>query len=358
MCYPNPGPRCSYHAHKEWVEAAYKYEQATTEAEKLRTKTILDEKRAAYELTPRGQNDLLQSLTNLNSETEKKSILLKIEALKAKRKSMIAQYYANRNGKDVEGEKVNSNINLPKYQKATAYLCAVLSLKYETGEHTVEILDDKTLLVDEVNKILVIPERFFKTTIGVLRKDTERPNFFETGYSGDDLATILNKNFGLAPQFADGGEELFSWWVKSLQENGYTSVGFSNVQEEYSRVIGLDDFHKIVETIKVKTVPRIPGTVKTFHKKEHIQSLLSANPLFSQGTLIELPDAKITVLTGVEHYAHRECVLNEEFFLAWRESKQLGGYYEVRRKPSVKSYDISLKLSIDDSRIHLLKQVM
>lgn len=94
MCKAEPGPRCSFHAHKEYTATISALAKASTEAEKVRLEGKLSEKEEIYYTTPRGQNFLRRKLMFAETEEERALYEQKLNRGVETREAQLAAYRA------------------------------------------------------------------------------------------------------------------------------------------------------------------------------------------------------------------------------------------------------------------------
>jgi hypothetical protein len=338
MCYPTPGPRCSNHAYKEYVEAQQKYAKAKNADQKLILGNKMNEKEEAYYATPRGLNLLRRQIDSSEGMERDKYIFLRNrgEALRAQQLKDYANTVANQSSNLEEKTQIH-DVRFGRYDKAVAIAGLFLANKYPEKEIHIESKD--TIILDE-NKILVLPNKYQNKWGSASLKD----NKF---ISPDDES--LNEILSTYGSFVDSDNspdsKISQWFISHLQNQGYTAFASVNTRTENVVILKLD---KLADTysISIKPVKRLGGTSPYSGTLEDIEKLLVGTP-FANGKLLNITEPRKLVIYDVAPQSIKTGALSEDVFLGWHKPTQpgSGGYYEVRKRHNSNNYDVIIKLA-------------
>ena len=335
MCYPAPGPRCSFHANKEYVEALQKYENSHDAAEKMILGDRLQEKREVFESTPRGQNGLRReadAVTGLARE----QLLLKLRKAESIRKQQLEDYARVVVRKDTTFNEVmnEKGLQLSRYEFSCGI--AMLSLGKEFPDVEFHIQDEYTLTSDK-GKFLVLPEKYQAKWVSVTKNDDKFIHFDKR------LQETLNNSINLVELTEKHQQLTWTWFVDTLKTNGY--IGFISVNRRTQDTI-ISTFDKIEDLyeISLKAKKRLGGTSDYRGSVKEIEELIK-NTVFSSGKVVQDIRINKTILYGVPPQAKNACFLSETIYLGWHKGVQESdGYYEVRKRHQSDNYDIHVCL--------------
>lgn len=335
MCVPSPGPRCSYHAHKEYLVALQKFEAATTADTKLVAGNILKAKSEVFYSTPRGQN-FLRREADANEGLKRTEFLNLLRQAEETRASQLHafQQMVERKDSSFKDKTLQEGKKFSRYVSATAL--TVLFLKERNANLEVKIVDKQTVLVNNKIKVLVLPSKhqnvWGETTLNGEKYETESKK----------MQTVLNSSILLINLDEQKTVTAYDWFEKQIISAGYNMVASVNVHTQDVVIMPVE---KIRDTysLSLKLAKRLGGTTYSLGEVEAIEKLLP-NTLFSEGKVVELANRKKTVITGVPPQPKHDCILNAEYFLSWRQNVEGEGYFEVRKRHISKAYNIVVKL--------------
>lgn len=335
MCYPNPGPRCSYHAHKEYVEALQKFNSAKNADDKIILGGRLKEKQEIYESTPRGQSSLRRE-ADASEGLQRENLLLRLRASENLRKKQLDDYADVLSRKDTSlKEAVNEKgINLNRYYSACGIAMLELGKQFPDIEFHIE---GEYTLSSKKGKLLVLPEKYQAKWGDTIKKDDKFKHV------NSMLASVLNDSLDISELSEKSQKSTWAWFKGSLRAKGY--IGFVSVNRNTQDVVvsTLDKLENLYE-ISLKVKKRLSGTSKYVGPIVDIQTLIKGTP-FEKGEVVQ--DSKInkTILFGVPPQARNVCFLSDEIFMGWHKGiKEANGYYEVRKRQPSNNFDIHVCL--------------
>jgi hypothetical protein len=334
MCYPTPGPRCSNHAYKEYVEAEVKFSRCDDASEKILLGDRLEEKKAIYETTPRGQSELRRN-ADAKTGIEREQLLLRLKTAEETRKQQLADYNYAISNKDTSYIEIMAEKGYRKgrYQDACGIVLFYLTQRYPQKEFHIENIN--TIEVDE-KKILILPEKYQKIW-GTTKEDN--------GYISDNelLKNIFAKSFNLANPSPSTEKEMMDWFIQRLEEAKYTAIASVNRATQDVIIADIEDLPKFY-SISLKLQRRMGGSTNYVGKPENIEELIK-DTIFESGKVLQPEGAHKTAIYGIPPQAKEDCVLNEELYLSWRfTSNEEDGYFEVRRRHLSKNFNVIVSL--------------
>lgn len=335
MCFPSPGPRCSYHAHKEYIVALQRYENCLNVKEKISLGKILEDKKESYYSTPRGQN-LLRRNADSHTGLERDRFLAEMklgEQLRQKQMNDYQNMLVNKNTSFKDKRKEN-NFKLSKYGEAAGLTLLFLKENYSNSEAS--ILSRDTILLGNGKKLLVLPSTYQSTwAVAELEND-------QYTTSSLVLDTILNSSINLRDLSGEAQVNTFDWFTHTLEENDYVGVASVNSGTQDVAIFEVKDLSSVYEP-SLKLAKRLGGTTNYFGDKSVIEGLTKGT-VFEQGSILYVEDLKKTIIINVAPQSKELCQLSADFFLGWRNTSE-GGYFEVRRKHLSKKFDVNLQLT-------------
>ena len=338
MCYPTPGPRCSNHAHKEYIEAESRFSKSVDPDEKIILGMRLKEKQEAYDTTPRGQNDLRRQ-ADLATGMEKDLLKLRMDKGAKTRQQQLEDYYysvQNKNTSFSELMASKEGYNKGRYQDASGMALLYLNHRFPDKEFHLEKIG---LITSGQKKILVVPAKY-QEIWGSYTFDGEEYDSYE-----HKLTEILNSRADLANPTPATEEKIFTWWINKLKEEDYFAIAVVNRATQDVALINITDASKIYN-ISLKHRKRLGGTTNYLGGKEEIEKLL-VDTVFESGTVVESEEAHKTAIYGIPPQPKSVCVLNSEIYLSWREMDDgTDGYFEVRRRHVSNNYNLIVALKI------------
>lgn len=356
MCYPAPGPRCSNHAYKEYVDAKQKYELCTDANEKIILGLKFKDKEEAYHTTPRGQNELRRQ-ADASTGLERDKLLLLKQAGEALRKTQLQDYENTRARKSdsLKQKGEAKDVKFGRYDSAVGI--ASLYVLSQFPESEIHVSSKDTLSVNE-KKILVLPlkyqniwEKVEEVEKGFLSENSKLKDILDSTSSHSDLSDA-NK------------QKLFSWFVDKLKEENYIGFAAVNTRTEDVAILPLDRLQDTYE-IDMKLSKKLGGTTFYTGNLFVIEELIVGTK-FEEGKVLAIDSPKKVVIYNVSPQAKHFGFLSPEIYLGWHKptDDRSEGYYEVRKRHQSKNYNVIIKLkssrqlfasAIDDSLKKVLK---
>lgn len=337
MCYLPPGPRCSNHAYREYLDASRKFAQSTDIGMKVVLGDRLAEKKAVYESTPRGQHELEREITVTTDPILKEELKLRLLIGQQRREQQLEAYRFSLDNQDTAFrtymEENHSGFQKGRYQDACVIASLYLGYKFPERDFRVE---GSTSVVTEGERMLVLPEKYRDDWAFVNKEDK---------YESDDeeLNEILNTPLlnPLAPNTVQE-EKIFTWFLKKLKEDGYTSIVSVNRKTMDTVLVEPEDL-KSLYTIQLSLKKKIGGSAPYLGSLEEVKVLLKDTP-FEYGELSRPEKVYKTILTGIPPQSRKDCNLNQELYLASRISLDGEHYFELRRRHLTKKFAVGVIL--------------
>jgi hypothetical protein len=388
MCHPNPGPRCSNHALKEYVAALQNFENCDVPSKKISLGKILHVKQLQLDATPKGQNRLTQQLNQEVDAGEKLLLQARLTVGADTRKRQLADWNNYVHSK----ENPNSNALLlgelktaglsNKYEIATglsfnflssyfkecevvetsgiqvgsaeeSHLLLTLPPKYQAGFGTVvleegtwkfkaspmAILSSRTATMpeDEGNEKAVEAETV------VLTEGLPDESSISNPMTADKQAAlekVLNENVDYTDLSSEEQSIVFDWFAEQLEEQGYKAAVSVNSRLLSTSVITVKELSKQYK-ISLKLRKRLGGTTFFNGDADSLHDQLAGSP-FEHGEIEQLTfgKQKITIVNGLPQFPKKDCFISDSLFLSWNEQ----GYYQARQRHIPKDYDLFVAL--------------
>jgi hypothetical protein len=330
MCYPTPGPRCSNHAYKEYIDAQHKFASCSEPNEKILLGDRLEEKKAIYETTPRGQHELRRN-ADLAKGIEREQFLLRLKTAEETRKQQLAEYNYAIVNKDTSYVELMAEKGYRKgrYQDACGITIFYLTQRYPNKEFDIENIN--TITFDD-KKIFVIPEKYQKAW-GVCKEDN--------GFTSEDetLNNIFSKTFNPAKPSPNTEKEMMEWFTQQLKNSGYSAIASVNRATQDVAIADVDDIAKFY-SVSFKLQRRLGGSTNYVGKPEVIEELIK-DTVFEAGKVLQPEGAHKTAIYGVPPQIKEDCILDEELYASWRlTSDEEDGYFEVRRRHISNNFNV------------------
>ena len=354
MCFPAPGPRCSYHAHKEYLSALSRYENSLNADDKIALGELLDIKRDAYYSTPRGQN-FLRREADARQGLERENFLLQLQKGQKTREQQVKDYQSMIERKDTsfKERKDQAGIKISKY--GTAAALGLLFFKESYPHKEAKIVSRDTLELNDGAKILVLPSKYQAKWASATLEDGKYVS------EGDALNDVLNSSISFVDLSENSQDAMLDWFGQQLESKGYIGVASVNTSTQDVALFGI---HNLESTYvpSLKVASRLGGTTNYYGDVDLLKKLVKGTP-FEGGRFVKVEDLKKTILFDVPPQAESAKKISEEFYLGWHENSE-GGHYEVRRRHISKNYDVIVKLKakrvlfasgVDDEMKKLLK---
>jgi hypothetical protein len=335
MCFPQPGPRCSAHANADYLDALRAFEYCSEPTEKIRLGKILDEKTAAFNSTPRGQN-LLRQERDQEADPVRRSLLTKkMVDGEALRKSQLAAYKASLLMRDdsVKGALKLSGVS-GKYNQATAVGLSFLLSSFG-DEWAGDIQNTSTVVLHSDSstvKALIVPTKYQ----GVW--DTVSVD--ENGFHHDDekLVGFFNKY----PEYNNvtGEDKLIpaEWFKRELLKQDYKLVVQVDLKTEDVIVLSVDELTKLFD-VELMLKKKLSGTNAWEGSLESVKAAASGT-VFAGGNLVYVDSLHKTVLYDVPPQPKENCIIGGNIFMSWNPK----GFFEVRKRASVTKHNLFVKL--------------
>ena len=338
MCYPPPGPRCSNHAYREFLEATRKFLDCDDPSLKIMLGDRMEQKKAVYDSTPRGQKELAAEIATKPEGLEKEALKLRLRVGIKKREEQLNAYSVTVENK---GNNFNEYMRLKKteykkgrYQDACGLASIFLAKKYP--ERTFNITDVKTI-VSEGDTILVLPEKYVHPW-----GEAKHNN----GYFAEDktLEKILNKSFNPFNPTVEQKQLMMDWFVKELEKKRYTSVAVVNRRTEDVAVVDVKEITNLFD-IKFRLKTKTGGSTAYRGEETEIAELLEGS-VFEGATIEKVKGIRKTVLVGPELYPKEYFNLSKEVYVSPRYMEDGSLYYEVRRRHVSDTVTVSVILEL------------
>lgn len=355
MCFQYPGPRCSYHAHKEYLTALSSYERATDAENKIRLGEILETKKETYYSTPRGQN-FLRREADASKDLVRENWLLLLKTAEQTRANQLAAYHNATERKDSSWreEIIERGKKLSKYGNATGIVCVHLLDSFPELKFTA--IKDDTIHVEHFGKILVLPPKYqhqcatavlsddnkyrvtnMVSSVGVNIVDTTGEESFK------ELTEVVNDTHNTRDLREDQVKVFSKWWVNQLTNDGYVAVATVNLLTQDVVLMSLEDLFKVY-TVRLKKNKRLGGTTAYTGSVENVVTILKDSP-FKDGQVVFSEKLKKTLVLNVtplaEKFKHQQ-----DLYLGYRKTGS-EEYYEVRKKHLSNNYDINVLLKLE-----------
>ena len=338
MCYPTPGPRCSDHAEREYVEAEKLFSRSIDPTEKILLGVRLREKQEIFETTPRGQNDLRRA-ADAATGLAREELLLRMEKGRLTREQQLKDYHYAVKNKDTSymDYMAEKGYHSGKYLDAVGITGLFLGSQYPDTHFLVD--DFHTLVSDEL-KVFVVPEKHQQKWGTCVFKET-------VGFTTDDvlLEKVFRGSFDVSNPSPDNQIIIMAWFKNVLKSKGYTHVASVNRVTQNVLVFPTDELEKMY-TVKLKMRRRLGGSTNFVGGIEDVKFLL-AGTVFEDGEVLQPKGTRKTVVYGVLPQAKEDCNLNEELYLSWRDAFEgEDGYFEVRRRHLSNNFNITVCLQV------------
>lgn len=331
MCYPSPGPRCSNHAYKEYVEAQQRFAVCVDAEEKLILGNKLEEKRAAYESTPRGQNELRRQADSTTG-LEREQLLARFRKGVETRVKQFEDYNLSVARKDTSFTELmhDKEYTRGRYQDASGI--ALLYLTSQPLDKEFHIENAHTITANE-KKLFILPEKYQ----GKWAQAKQENGIYTT--TSSLLKEVLNSTLDTSNLSAKNQQKSLRWFVELLESESYAGFAAVNRRTQDVAVMPLSRLGEAYD-ISLKVKKRLGGTTNYAGELEPIKALLKGTP-FEKGNLLQPAGTNKTVVYGILPQAKEDCVISPEFYLAWHVSNEgTDGYFEVRRRHSSSNFDI------------------
>lgn len=334
MCLPYPGPRCSYHAHKEYLQALSAYSnEITSSEEKIHLGEILEEKTDNYYSTPRGQNFLRQE-ADKSEGVEKQRWLLLLQQARTTREEQMKAYNLSMDRKTstLKEELAVKGKKLDKYGSATGIASLNLLDRYPNVE--IKIVNEDTINVTNFGKILVLPYKY--------QKKWDETKLERNQYTHEDkkFQKLLNETTNTRDLREDQKATFYSWFTGKLETENIEAVICVNSITQDIVLLKTSEIQQVY-TARVKKLLRLGGTTAYTGSTDELQEQLKGTP-FEKGEILFSDLLKKTIIVGVPPQPeHVKQVGN--IYLGYRQTGE-EEYYEVRKKHLSKNYDVAVQL--------------
>ena len=361
MCYPYPGPRCSNHAHTEYLSALKAATEETNPDLKLALTEKTAEKLAVFDSTPRGQNILRREYDAEQDKDLKAQLKVRADKGKLLRTQQLEAYRHSIEAPALESAIARKSLlqdgNLGgKYAiaSASAYSFVLDTLgedkvsSHLTDKQTIQVTfeqeDKESALEDDTPsdyKIFVAPSKYQGAWSQVKVDQNESLGNFYTGVDEDaELLEILNSRRDYTNLEPAKTSILHKWFAGKLEEKGYRVVAIVNPRNLEITMVTVSELHDFTK-IGVKLRPRRGGTSKFRGTVEELQQKLTGTP-FSAASIIQTPDASKTILLDVLPLPVKQCRVGNLFMSYKPETES----YEVRESHEFKTFDVFVTLNL------------
>lgn len=343
MCYPPPGPRCSSHAHEEWLKHLNALEKETNTHKRIRLQMKVDESFRAFTATPRGQNRLIREMGALANEPENTETLAKLSLQlrdgQLTRKNQIAAFQASKNSKEDSIKELLQTSNKQEQAVGIAFHVLMQHLPEKDADNA-HIGKDNCIEIGET-KILCLPQKH-QRLFGTMREE-------EDGYLSssdlpiealDALADFADPTLITPNHIAKLSTEL----VSSFKANGihyYASVDVKTEKVIFGNIDNLLEHYSISFKQKRKlggTYPYIHG--ETDELQEALYGTMFEKCLIATATVKE---QKRTYLLDTP-YAEGNSLRIGRFYLAEQVTADGSRFHEVRIRHQSSQYEVNAVL--------------
>jgi hypothetical protein len=341
MCFPSPGPRCSAHAHDEYLTAKSRYARATTSAESLRLARVLEEKTRIYDTTPRGMNDLQRAANATENELERTVLLQRFAVGRATRAAQLKAYNENQRHVVSSTTKALRESGITgRYEIAAGLAYAHMSQKHPDA--TVEIEDLHTLVLTQGNesvRVFVIPHKYQDFWAEVSLRD----NRWVGAPGNEDLARVLNtQSVGQTQLHARNQGLLQGWFTRTLEARGYSSALAVDTRNGNVRELQLDKLYDVFQ-IDLTLREKRGGTTVWVGSQAELEQLLSGS-VFAAGQLVKA--GREYVISGVPQQSKTQLHLPQGLYMSWRETTE---DFVARRVHASTKSSVIVRLSLISS---------
>jgi hypothetical protein len=338
MCHPNPGPRCSNHAYREYVAALSRFENEKDRSRKISLGKILEEKTLQLDSTPRGQSRLRQEINTAEDESDKLIVRGRLTVGEITRKSQVEawkKFSEDQNHEIAFSLKENGIKN--KYEIATGIAFNRIVNLSEAQGLLAEVTGVSNLKVSNTEtegnvSVLTIPAKY-QGVWGSVTKE-------ESGFAGDDsLTEVLNANVDYIDLSDEDQVKAFTWLENVLKEKEYKLVASVDSLTEKTTLLTTEELSKQY-SICLKLRKRLGGTTFYGGSVEDLKVDL-AGTVFETGTIEQAGlTPKVTLVLDLPHYPKKDCFISNDLYLSWNEE----GYYQARQRHVSKTYDVFVVL--------------
>lgn len=341
MCYPYPGPRCSAHAHSDWLTALQRYENEQDPDRKLSLKEDLEAKQATFDSTPRGQNNLRREQAESQNKEQQSQLYARIVAGKELRDSQMAAYYAIKDDlytDDAPQKEILAQNNISgRYALAAAVAYERILDILDGVEAEAHLISKDTITVtlpnQEPYKILVLPTKY---QAAWKQATQNNPGLYETG--DPQLDDILSSSRRYTNLGADDKERINGWAVNHLEAEGYKLVALTHPAGKDITFISTQELPKFTNA-ELKLRKRFSGTTPYAGSEETIKEAITGT-VFETGSLVTLPSSKRILITGVPPQSKETCKLGS-LWMSYKET-ETESWFEVRVSAPITRYDVHL----------------
>jgi len=336
MCFPEPGPRCSYHAHKEYLVALKRYEDCLEPEKKLILGEILEEKTDVYYSTPRGQNFLRREADH-NTGYERDRYLLLLSKAEKVREKQVQDYQSTIANKDSRFKDKTLELGRKVSKYGVAAGLTLLFIKEHLPDSKARIVSKDTIELSPGRLLLVLPPKYQ----GNWGRAKQSGEVFET--DSEVLAEVLNSSINLNDLSSHSLDNTIEWFSQVLTDSGY--IGIASVNPT-TQDVAIYDIHNLEDTydFSLKLSKRLGGTTSYAGDVETVEKSLIGT-VFGKGKVVQVGPLKKTIVLGVPPQPKALCSVSDEFYLGWHAATE-EGYFEVRRKHISNTYDVVVKLRV------------
>lgn len=336
MCFPSPGPRCSAHAHAEYLTALGRFKRAKTVEEQVRLGAVLEDKQRVYETTPRGLNGLRRE-ADLTQDASMQFILRRrFEAGSAARKSQLAQYNAQQRSKSTAVRETLQEQGIGgRYQLAAGIAYAHLAAQY--GAEQVELLDVHTAVAQvagDERRFFVLPQKY-------------QDFWGEVNHLGDkwlsqdaELTAFLAAQHGHLEHLATANlPALESWFAQRLRASDYAEVLAVDTRSERVEQLAIAQLGERY-AINLSLREKRGGTTAWAGAESNLKALLAGTP-YAAGAVRK--EGREYVISGVAQQLRRDLHVGDNLYMAWRADT---ADFAVRRAHASSKYAVVVKLAL------------
>jgi len=367
MCHPNPGPRCSNHAYREYVAALQNFEAVQDNAsKKISLGKIVEEKQLVLDSTPRGQSRLRQEINVTTDPIEKGLLEKRLTDGIALRKNQLEALYSYKDSSAKEEKLQLKAAGLKnKYALATGIAFERIPRLVKNNDLSLEVLSSHYLEVNSVVEPMSAAEEEstegsdpvdinYSTVSGSLKILTLTPKYQDSWavakfedeqyQSEEGLQEILNTSIDLMDLSSEEQSKAHRWFENKLMEDQVNLVSPVDVNSLEVMLITPTEVGKLY-SIGFKLRKKLGGTSPYVGSAEDLQSKLE-NTVFASGS-VEQSESKppITLLFGVPNQPKQDCLIGEDILLSWHPKE----FFQVRKRHISNTYEVIVVLKAKKS---------
>jgi hypothetical protein len=345
MCYLPPGPRCSHHAHQEWMKAVRALEKETDVSRKLLLQEKVDSALKAYHSTPRGQNELKRTIallsgeqnTDVESQNELTGLKLSLKEGEISRANQLLAYTLTQENKDSSIRETIGTNN--KQQIAVAVVLDKLISRLEKSRifdaHVVDadVIEISSVMDDSLFKILVLAQKH-QSVYDVLESKNNGDIVFSVNPPKNKAVVDIVEKHEFSHALNDGAKKVLEEWVlSSFKKQNIKFFVTVDVRTERAVFLPISELFSSY-TMNFKKQPKLGGTSSYRHGRSGLLlEELSRHP-FADADVQQVvtKKAKKTYLFNAPVITDMHALHTEHFYFAPVKTETDEIYYEVKNR--------------------------